>query len=105
MSGFSDIVRVDLYSNAESVKCSPYSDYDTKLSYQALRVFPHNAKAALLPSPQAIMGYHLTYDVNKPGDLDELGGTVPLQLMSVVYVRDTFHKQIIHCAEWISPPP
>lgn len=55
MSGFSDIVRVDLYSNAESsVKCSPYSDYDTKLSYQALWVFPHNAKAALLPSPQAI---------------------------------------------------
>lgn len=62
MSGFSDIVSVDLYWNAESVKCSPYSDYDTKLSYQALGVFPHTAKAALLPSLQAILGY-LTYNV------------------------------------------
>lgn len=62
MSGFSNIVWVDLYLYAESVKCSPYSDYDTKLSYQALRVFPHNAKAALLPSPQVIKGY-LTYNV------------------------------------------
>lgn len=104
MSGFSDIVSVDLYSNAESVKRSPYSDYDTKLSYQALWVCPHNSKAALLPSPQVIKGY-LTYDVNKTGDVDELRGTVPVQLMSVVYVRDTFHKQIVHCAEWIPPPP
>lgn len=63
ISGFSDIVWVDLYSNAESVKCSPYSDYDTKLSCQALGVFSLlNAKAALFPSPQAIMGY-LTYNV------------------------------------------
>lgn len=104
MSGFCDIVSVDLYSNAESVKCSPYSDYDTKLSYQAFRIFPHTVKAALLSSPQAVKGY-LTYNVNKTGDVDELGGTVPLQLMSIVYVRDTFHKQIIHCAEWIHPPP
>lgn len=57
MLGFSDIVWVDLYSNAESVKCSPYTDCDTKLSYQALGVFPHTAKAALLPSPQVIKGY------------------------------------------------
>lgn len=35
------------------------------------------------------------YDVNETGDVDELRGPVPLQLMSIVCVRDNFHKQII----------
>lgn len=35
----------------------------------------------------------IMYDVNETGDVDELRGTVPLQLMSIVCVRDNFHKQ------------